>query len=176
MERTTTNTFLGQLAKPVFHQIEPGRARGDKVQVKPWMSPQPLLDLGVFVGSIIVEDQMQIQPGRKFSVQVSEEPQKLLMAVSLHTVADDSAFQQVQRCKQGGCSVALIIMRQSSTAAFLHGQAWLGSLQRLNLAFFIHTEDDGLVGRIEVETNHIGELLDKLFVPREFEGSDPMRL
>ena len=60
---------------------------------------------------------MQNQPGRKFSVQTSEELQRLLMAVSLHAVGDDSAFQKVQRGKHGGCSVALMIMRQSFTAA-----------------------------------------------------------
>ena len=93
MESAAPNAFLGQLAKPVLDQIKPGRAGGNKMQVKAWISPQPLLDLGVFGGSIIVEDQMQIQPGRKFSVQASEELQKLLMTVSLHAVADDSAFQ-----------------------------------------------------------------------------------
>ncbi len=40
-------------------------------------------------------------------------------------------------------------MRQSSAAAFLHRQARLGALQRLNLAFFIYAEHDGLGGRIE---------------------------
>ena len=73
MERATSNAFLSQLTKPAFHQVEPGRAGGDKMQAKAWVSPQPLLDLGVFVGAIIVEDQVQIQPGREFSVQASEE-------------------------------------------------------------------------------------------------------
>jgi hypothetical protein len=46
----------------------------------------------------------------------------------------------------------------------------------LDLAFLIDGEDQGLVRRIEVQADHVVELLDKVLIAADFEGPDEMRL
>ena len=37
-ERAPTDPFVGDLAKPAFHHIEPGTGRWNEVQMKPWVT------------------------------------------------------------------------------------------------------------------------------------------
>ena len=53
------DAFGGAVLKEVFHEIEPGAPGGHEVQVKPLVAPEPLLDLGMFVGGLVVEDERQ---------------------------------------------------------------------------------------------------------------------
>jgi hypothetical protein len=45
----------------------------------------------------------------------------------------------------------------------------LGALQCLDLTLFIHAQDNGLVGGIEVQPHHVGELLGESPVTGELE-------
>jgi hypothetical protein len=45
-------------------------------------------------------------------------------------------------------------------AALLHRQAGLGAVERLDLALFIDREDDGMGGRIDIETDDVAQLVD----------------
>ena len=47
-------------------------------------------------------------------------------------------FSCDERGEEGGDAVALIVMGHGSGAAFLHGQAGLGAVKRLNLALFVN--------------------------------------
>jgi hypothetical protein len=51
----------------------------------------------------------------------------------------------------------------------------LGAVERLDLALLIYREDDGVGGRIDIETDDVPELLDKLRVLRQFERPDTVR-
>ncbi len=72
--------------------------------------------------------------------------------------------------------MALIIMCHGSGAAFLQRQARLGPVERLDLALLIETEDDGMGGRIDIEADHVAQLVNELGVVRELELKHPMRL
>src|SRR2546422_4528627 len=61
LEHTAPDSFPCNLAKPTLHQVQPGRTGRGKMQMKPAMLFQPLLDTIVIVGSIIIQDQMQIK-------------------------------------------------------------------------------------------------------------------
>jgi hypothetical protein len=52
----------------------------------------------------------------------------------------------------------------------------LGTLERLNLAFFIDAQHHRVIRRIEVETDDVAHLLDELRVGRELEASGAVRL
>jgi len=58
----------------------------------------------------------------------------------------------------------------------LHGQPRLGALQGLDLALFIHAQDDGLVGGIEVEPDDVGELFGEARVRGELVAFCPVGL
>lgn len=58
----------------------------------------------------------------------------------------------------------------------VHRQRRLRSIKGLDLALFIDAQHQRFVGRVEVETNHIPHLLDKVRIGRELEAMRQMRL
>ncbi len=85
------NGVLGEVPKEAFHQIEPGGAGGGKMDMKAGMFPQPGFDLGMFVGGVIVANDMQSQIGRGLLVNRREEFDPFLMSMSLVGLRDDLA-------------------------------------------------------------------------------------
>ena len=61
------------------------------------MPLQPGTDMGMFVGAVIVQDEVKGSLTRKLPVQSSQKSQKLLMAVALVALADHPATQDFQR-------------------------------------------------------------------------------
>ena len=60
------------------------------------MSCQPLHDLGMLVGRVVVEDDMDQLACGHLSLDSIEETDELLMAVALHAAADDAAVEHIQ--------------------------------------------------------------------------------
>jgi hypothetical protein len=60
---TTADAFISNLTKPILHQVPPRTGSRGKIQMKPWMSPEPGFYPRMFVGAIVIYDQMQVQPG-----------------------------------------------------------------------------------------------------------------
>src|SRR5947207_12291256 len=73
---------VGKIAKEAFDQVEPGRGGGSEVHVEAGMLGQPPLHLGVLVGGVIVDDQMDVETGRGLAVDALEEGKPLLVAVA----------------------------------------------------------------------------------------------
>ena len=71
--------------------------------------------------------------------------------------------------------MAFVVVGHRPSAALLHRQTGLGAVERLDLALLINREDDGVGGRIDIETDDVPELLDKLRVLRQFERPDTVR-
>jgi len=59
---------------------------------------------------------------------------------------------------------------------FLIGQTGLGAIQRLDLTLLIHTQHHGLLGRIQVQPDHVGHFLEELRIARQLESLHPVRL
>lgn len=55
-------------------------------------------------------------------------------------------------------------------------QARLGTIEGLDLLFLVDAQHQGFVRVIEIQSNDIGELLDKVFVMAEIEGLYEMKL
>jgi hypothetical protein len=72
-------------------------------------------------------------------------------------------------------AVALVIVRQGSGAALLHRQARLSPVERLNLAFLVDRQDDGVRWGIDIEADNVPELLRKFRIFRQFEGANAVR-
>lgn len=130
----------------------------------------------MLVSGVIIEADMHDLAGWHFRLDRVQEADKLLMPVTLHVAPDNRPIEDIQRGKERRRSMALVIMCHGSGAAFLQRQAWLGPVERLDLAFLIETEDDGMGGRIDIEADHVPQLVDELGIVRELELAHPMRL
>src|SRR5450432_3041449 len=74
--------LLGDEAEPAFDLIEPRGISRSIVDVVAGMPGEPGANLGVFVGGVVVDDEMQVERGLNAFVKVSQEGEKLLMAVA----------------------------------------------------------------------------------------------
>ena len=72
--------------------------------------------------------------------------------------------------------MTLVVVGQSPSAALLHWQAGLGSVERLDLALLIDGKDDGMGRRIDIEPDHVAQLVDERGVLGQLELPHPMRL
>jgi hypothetical protein len=104
-----------------------------------------------------------------------EEADELLMAMALHTLADDLAFQHIKRRKQRRDAVTLVVVCDGAGTSLLHRQPRLGAVQRLDLAFLIDRENDGVIGRVDVEADDLFELGHELGIVGQLEPADQMR-
>jgi len=91
-EYTTTDSFLVEVTEPSLDQIQPTGTGGYEVDCKPRMTFQPLPNLLVFVGAIVVHNQMQRDLARKLCVEPTEEFHKLLMPAPVMALADNLAL------------------------------------------------------------------------------------
>ena len=62
---------------------------------------EPGANLGVLVRGVVVEDDIDDLAGGDVGFDRIEKADELLMAMALHAAADDPAFQDVERGKQG---------------------------------------------------------------------------
>src|SRR5215469_3910466 len=57
-KHTATQPVLGEVAEETLHHVEPRGTGRSEVHVEPWMALEPALDLGMFVGRVVIADQM----------------------------------------------------------------------------------------------------------------------
>ncbi len=99
------------------------------------MTVEPGSHLGMLVGSIVVENDVDRLVVGHLGVDGVEEANELLMTMTLHVAADDGAVEHVEGGKQRGCTVPLVVVGHCAEPALLHRQARLGAVERLDLAF-----------------------------------------
>ena len=176
LEGATTQPLVGYFAEPALHQVEPGTGGRDKVKIEPRVTAEPGFHARMFVGAVIIHDQMQVQPGRGVDVNLLEETDKFLMPMPGHTVADHPAVEHAQRRKQGRCAVAFVIVCHRPAAPFLHRKTGLRPVEGLDLTLLVNAQNKGLVRRIEIQADNVAELLNEVLIAAELEGLDQMRL
>src|ERR1700751_624584 len=163
-EDTATNSLGGNFSEPTFNKIEPLRRSWNKMQVKAGMPGKPTLDAWMLVRRIIVGDAVNIQLLRRCPVNRFQEFEELLMTVPRHTLADNLAFENIERGKSCCRAIALVIMRHRYRTALLHRQAGLCAIKGLDLAFLVNTKHQGVFRRDEVKTDDILQLLNEMSI------------
>src|ERR1700730_241373 len=78
--------------------------------------------------------------------------------------SDHRALQNVEGSKQSGRSVPLIIVRLSFWQAGSQRMNRLRAVQRLNLAFLIHAEDDRFARWVYIEPHNVAHSSSKFRV------------
>ena len=98
------------------------------------------------------------------------------MAMTPHTLAEDLALKDIESGEQGGDAMPLVIVGHGSGATLLHRQSRLGAVQSLDLAFLIDRQHDGMIRRIDIQTNDLLELGGELRIIGQLELAHQMRL
>ena len=173
-EDAATNALVGDFAEPPLHHVHPRTRSRDEVQMEAWMSSEPGFHARVLVGRVVVHDDMQIEFGGGLQIDLAEEANELLMPMARHALANHLAIEHAESRKQGGRAVTLVVVRHRPTAALLQWKAWLGTIEGLDLTFLVDTQHKGFVRGIEIESDDIVELLNKMFVSTDLEGLDEM--
>lgn len=84
---------------------------------------------------------------RQLGLEGIGESDKLLMAMVLYVAPDDRAIEHFQRREQRGCAIALVFVGHRRTTATLERKAWLGPIERLDLALFFDRQHDRMSRR-----------------------------
>jgi hypothetical protein len=88
--------------------------------------------LRMLVRGVVVNNQAQLLFLGSLSANRPEELQPFLVSVPVHAGADDLAISNVERGKQRGCSVALVVGRHRLAASLLDRGSRLSSIQSLD--------------------------------------------
>jgi hypothetical protein len=112
-EAAAADGLLGNETELALNLIEPGRVGGGVVHVKAGPLCEPEAHLGMLVGSVVVDDQMNTQLWRHPLVDALEKAEKLLMAVARLALGKDSAAGNIERGEQCCGAVADIVMGDS---------------------------------------------------------------
>ena len=98
------------------------------MQVETGMGFEPALYRRGLMGGIVIHDQMEVEIGRGLMIDQLEKTQELSMPMARHASPDNSAVQHVQRCKQGGGAVSLVVMGHGAGAPlFMGNPGWVRS-------------------------------------------------
>src|SRR5262245_47397159 len=145
---------------------------------------EPVGDQARFVARGIVHYDMHVKACRDVALYLVQELAELLCAMAWHAFADHTTCFQIRvrghrrnkTCEQRCGAMTLVVVRAPLDLSRTHRQHRLGAVQRLDLALFVDTDDQGLLGRIEIKPYNVAYLLDKLRIGRKLERLRPMWL
>ena len=116
-EDAAPDALLSDQPEEALDLIEPGGRGGGEVQVKAGVLGQPCLDVGMLVGGVVVEDEVEIEFLRRLPIDRPQEAQELVVAVALHALSDHRAGGDIERGKQGSGAMALVVVRHGAGPA-----------------------------------------------------------
>src|SRR5215207_1146281 len=132
-EPAALQASLGQGGEEGLDRVEP-RARGRReVEGDARVAGEPGDHLGLLMGGVVVEDDVDELAGRDRRLDGVEEADNLLMPVALHAASEHGAVQDIEGGEQCGGAVALVVVGHRPGAALLERQAGLGAVERLDL-------------------------------------------
>lgn len=142
--------------------------------MEPGVTSKPGFDTRTLVGLVVVHDQMQVQLRWGFAIYPFKKTNKLLMPMPPYAVTNHLLIEHAKRRKERGCPTPFVFVRLFPTVSLLHRQPRLGSVQGLGLALLIYAQNQSLVRRVQIKTQHILQLLNKMLITVEIKGFDQM--
>jgi hypothetical protein len=130
----------------------------------------------MLVGRIVIRHQVQLSLRIGRGIDVLQKLDPLLVSMPRHTGVNHNAFRHVECCEQRRGAMAFVIMRHRPQAARVNGQSFLRSIQGLNLTLFIDAEHDRVLGWIQVQADHVDQLLGEVRIVGDLERLQAMRL
>ena len=105
-----TELSLIELAEEAFDEIEPRGACGHEMEMDARVAPQPPPNLLVFVGGVVVEDNVDVETGLHVALDRLDELEELLVSMPGHALMNELARLDLERSKQGRGSVPLVVV------------------------------------------------------------------
>jgi hypothetical protein len=102
--------IIGEQAEEALDLIDPGCRGGGEVDVPARSFGEPVANELGFVGSGVVDDEMDIEVAGDICLDGVEKLAKLQRPMTAEAPADDFADLDVQRGEQGERAVALVVM------------------------------------------------------------------
>ena len=128
------------------------------------------------MGAVVVHDEVHFLIRREFGFQMVEEPDELPAAVAILTGANYLAIENVERGEKGRCSMAFVVVCLALWQARPQRENRGSPIQSLNLALLIYTQHQSALGRVQIQTNNIPDLLFEARIVGQFETLYPMWL
>ena len=91
------------------------------------MFVDPFQHLGMLVSSIVVDNDMDRFLLGHPDVDNGKEADELLMAMMLHTLANDLALKHIERGEQSGDAVTLVVVGHGASPTLFHRPGWVRS-------------------------------------------------
>src|SRR5262249_37873792 len=89
VEYASAYLLASDLCEKTLNEIEPGRRCRDEVQFEARVTLEPPLHSRCLVCGVVVDDQVQIEIGKGFPVDLLEEFEEILGTMARHAFADD---------------------------------------------------------------------------------------
>jgi hypothetical protein len=96
IERAATDSALSDESEEAFDLVKPGGVGGREMNVPTRTACEPSSDLGMLVGGVVVDDEMDIELGWHVGLDVTQEGEELLMAMAGFALGDDRAVEHVE--------------------------------------------------------------------------------
>src|SRR5262245_18069747 len=100
MENASAYLLASDLCEKTLNEIEPGRRCRDEVQLKARVALEPPLHSGCLVCEVVVDDQVQVEMGEGFPVDLLEEFKEVHGTMARHAFADDLTGRHVEGGEQ----------------------------------------------------------------------------
>ena len=175
-EHAAFQSPLCQGREKTFDSVEPRCRSGREVKGPAGMAGEPLADLRMFMGGVIVDDRLDRLSRWSPLLDGVEEANELLMAMALHVAADYCAVEHIECGEQRCRAVSLVVVGHGSGATFLQRQTGLGAVKRLDLALFVERQNNGVSWRIDIEPDHVAQFVNEAWVVRKLELANPVGL
>ena len=116
------------------------------------------------MGRIVVGDDVDVESGRRFLVDLLEKIEPFNVGVSTGIPLKDVPSCIVEGCEKRSCSMACIVVCGCSDVSDPKRKSWLSSLERLALRLLITAEHNRLFRWRKIQSNDVPEFGDKVRV------------
>ena len=120
---------------------------------------KPSLYPDVFVGAIVVDDQVHIEFFRDVFIDVVEKLQELLVAVPFLALRQNLAGGDIQGGEQRRGAVTDVIVGYAFHVSQPHGQKRLGTFQGLRLALLVYAKHHRGIRRVQIQSDDVAHFL-----------------
>jgi hypothetical protein len=139
------------------------------------MTLKPFARRFIFMDVEVIQDNVQVTFG-KCRHDIIHKPKEVGGGAPLLHVRQNLTAGDLQRCKKRLSAVPDVFIRPTARLLCSQRQKRLRPVQSLNAGFLIDTENQGIVGRVQVQTNYVQEFGFKVWIRAERKGSDSVRL
>lgn len=175
-EDASVNRSAAELREPAFDGIDARGTRRREMNAQPGVVVKESENSSSLVGAAVLEDDLQIQVGRRLLVDLPRESAKLLRAMPLRYPSDDLASGDIESRKEVRGAVPLVIMGATLDLARAHRKQRLCLVQRLDPGLLVDRQHHSVVPRVQGQAYDVDDLLGKESVVTDLEGLQPVRL